>query len=76
MRLLGLLVGKLPPSLRPSYFCVESCLNDKKIWSGLFSAYILLIHLLTELHNCIAQGQALLRGKHSHLVGFSVFAVR
>ena len=55
MRLLALLVGKLQPSLRPSYFCVESCANDKKkIWTGLFSAYILLIHLLTELHNFIA----------------------
>jgi len=54
MRLLGLLVGKLPPSLRPSYFCVESCANNnKKTWSGLFSAYILLIYLFAELHNFI-----------------------
>ena len=73
MRLLGLHVGKLPPSLRPSYFCVESCANDKKIWSGSFSAYILLIRVLTELRNFIAQGPVRLREKHSHLVGLPCF---
>jgi hypothetical protein len=72
----GLTCWKVTAIVKAFLFFAESCANDEKIWSDLFIAYILLTHVLTELHNFKANGPARLRGQHSHLVGLSLFAIR
>lgn len=61
------------------FLCWRVLCQRQKFWSGLFSAFILLIYVLTEvlkLHNFIAEGPARLRGRHWRLIGLYLFAVR